>query len=164
MDAPLQVMPVFELTLTDAQYRAIGHMIAQWAFLESEINSEIRWLLGRSEHRRKSVNFQSRFQNRTTDWINLAKHTYGKRADLFKAAQQIAGQSIKIKRERDDIAHGRLLGSGMYQCIREGRLVSISDGLAQAPKIENLACRIAAINRRMLKHQIALEKSFRKRP
>jgi hypothetical protein len=45
MPKPLQRVPVFQLLLTCEQFKAIGHIAVQWAFLESEINREIVWLL-----------------------------------------------------------------------------------------------------------------------
>ena len=164
MDKPLQGNPAFQLALSEAQYRAIGHMIAQWAFLESDINSEIKWLLGRSEHRGKRVNFQSRFSIRATKWGDLAKRTYRKHPKLFRAVQRIGGQATAIKGERDDIAHGRVLGSGDFLRIREGKLIEILNAAGQPSHIEDLACRISAINAALFKHRSAVEKCFRKRP
>jgi hypothetical protein len=164
MDRPLQRVPDFQLMLTDEQFRAIGHMMAQWAFLESQINDEIKWLLGRNEHRGKRINFQARFSTRADNWLKLATKSYRKRPKLIKDVQRITGNANNIKPERDDIAHGNLGSSGIFFKLRDGEVRDISDTAGKPEYIENLACRISSISALLFKHQLALRGHFRGRP
>ncbi len=162
MTNPLQRVPDFQLLLHEQQYRAVGHMVVQWAFLEGEINSEIAGLLSRSEHRGKSVNFQSRFSARANEWIKLARRSYKKHPSRIKAVERIIGHANNIKPERDDIVHGGLAGSGLFFKLRNGRTMDISDFIGEAPHIEDLACRISTINAEIFRHQQQLRKHYRK--
>ena len=44
MAEELKSVPACTLNGTSEQYRAVGHMTLQWAFLEAEIDREIVWL------------------------------------------------------------------------------------------------------------------------
>jgi len=161
MAKPLQQVPNFQLTLKPAQFQAIGHMVVQWAFLESEINREIRWLLSRSEHKDKSINFRTRFSTRMTKWEKLAQRTYKKHPARLKAVHRIIGRANTIKPERDDITHGNLGSSGIFFKVRDGQIFDIPDTIGTPRHIEDLACRISDINVLIYEHQTALRKHFR---
>lgn len=164
MARALQRIPAFQLMLKDQQFRAIGHVIVQWAFLESEINRELAWLRKRSEHKKKRVNFQARFSNRANRWLELANRSYRKHPSFVKAVERIGRQAINIKRERDELAHGNFASSGTFFKLREGKTIDVSDTMGAQPYLEDLACRISDINAALFRHQIALQKRFRKLP
>ena len=164
MAKPLQRVPYFHLFLKEAQFRGIGHMVIQWAFLESEIDREIAWLLSRSEHRRRHVNFRARFSIRANRWIELARRSYKKHPKRVKAVERIIGHAHNIKPERDDLVHGGLSGSGSFFKIQAGHVIEISHTVGQAPNIEDLACRISDISVELLKHHVELQKHFRRSP
>ena len=157
--------PAVKLPPTKPHYAAIGHVMMQWAFIEREINSEIAWLLKRSKNKGQKVNFQAKFSRRVTAWLTLAKRVYRDPIDI-QAINRIAGQAVKIKDERDDIAHGTFVGKGpklMFQVYREGKLIHIPDTFSTAAEIEDLACRISEIGADLMRHQDALDTRFRKR-
>src|SRR5207248_5127383 len=90
MGAPaLQRVPAFQLMLTDAQFRAIGHVTVQWAFLESDINREIAWLLQRDEHKGERINWRAKFTVRINHWFKLARESYKRHPERIKAAEHI---------------------------------------------------------------------------
>jgi hypothetical protein len=69
MGAPaLQRVPAFQLVLSDAQFRAIGHVTVQWAFLEAEIDAEMLALLEREEHKEERIDFRTYFKVRVNRW------------------------------------------------------------------------------------------------
>ena len=160
----LQRVPVFQLMLSEEQFRAIGHMATQWAFLESEIDRELIWLHKRSEHKRKRMNFRDRFVNRANQWLTMATRTYKKHPKRVKAVEQISRKAINIKCERDDLIHGNLSSSGTFFKIRSGRCIDISDTVGTAPHIEDLACRISEISAALFRHQVELQHLFRTSP
>jgi hypothetical protein len=102
---PLQSKPKLELNVTEQQFRAIGHVILQWAYLESEIVDESFWLFRRSEHKKKKrPKRYAKFSEKATRWRKLARRSYKKYPDLIRSVDRISGQAIKIKKERDSTA------------------------------------------------------------
>lgn len=164
MDKPLQRVPQFQLLLTDPQFRAIGHVIVQWAFLESEITSEMAWLLGRREHKGKQINFQARFSTLSANWQKLATRSYCKQPERIAEVNRIVGRANQIKKERDNLAHGTFGSSGIFFKTKNGRIIQISDTIGTPTYIEDLACRISEISAELFKHQRALNRYYRKRP
>ncbi len=161
MTKTLQRVPQFQLMLTEEQFRAIGHVIVQWAFLESDIDRELSWLLSRSEHKGKYVNFRARFSTVTANWYKLAQRSYKKHPDRLKAVDRISGQAISIKIERDDLTHGNFSSSGTFFKVRDGKVTKIPDTIGMPPYIEDLACRISDISAELFRHHVALRKHYR---
>jgi len=162
MTKALQRVPELQLMLKEKQFRAIGHMVVQWAYLESEINREISWLLSRSEHKSKHVNFRARFSTRMTNWEKLTQRTYKKHPSRIKAVQRIIGRANKIKIERDDLVHGNFSSKGTFFKIRDGKIFDIFDTVGTPPHIEDLACRISEISAKLFRHHVALRRHFRR--
>jgi hypothetical protein len=147
---------------TDAQLRAIGHMTVQWAYLENQITREVAWLLKRSEHRGKRINFRAPFKDLANDWLRLSKRTYKRHTEIVENVQKIVSRAINIQRERNDLTHGNY-GSGEYFIKeRAGQVIYICENKGQASHIQNLACRISDITRDLFTHQMALIRHFRK--
>ena len=161
MAKTLQQVPAFQLMLTEEQFQAIGHVMVQWAFLESEIDKEIAWLLSRSEHRRRCINWRSRFSTRTNIWLELVQRSYKKHPERIKAVCRIIGRANKIKRERDDLAHGNFSSSGTFFKIRDKK-VDRSPDMGKPPHIQDLACRISEISVELYQHHVALRKHYRR--
>ena len=154
------------LPLTKAHYQAIGHVMMQWAYIEREINSEIAWLLSRSENRGRKISFQKPFPKRVADWLVLAKRVY-KRPDEIKAINLISGRAIALKAERDDLAHGTFAASGrklIFMKFREGKIIAIPDKFGSAAEIEDLASEISSVGHVLLNHLAVLDRRYRKRP
>jgi hypothetical protein len=138
----------------------------QWAYIEREINSEIAWLLSRSENRGRKISFQKPFPKRVADWLVLAKRVY-KRPDEIKAINLISGRAIALKAERDDLAHGTFAASGrklIFMKFREGKIIAIPDKFGSAAEIEDLASEISSVGHVLLNHLAVLDRRYRKRP
>jgi hypothetical protein len=61
MAEQLQSVPACKLNISEEQYRAIGHVTLQWAYLEGQIDREIDWLNKRSSVPQKlSAKFEAR--------------------------------------------------------------------------------------------------------
>jgi hypothetical protein len=154
------------LPLSMGHFVAIGHVMAQWAFLESEIDTELSWLLSRARHKRESINFRARFSTRAAHWIRLATPVL-KRADEMRDVNRIAGRAVTIKAERDFLAHGRYVGGPdrvLLLVMRAGGITDTIDHLGTADEINDLAFRISAINKEMWELRAKLDKRYRKRP
>ena len=73
MQRALQSKPKLELDVTEQQFRAIGHVVLQWAYLESEIVHELFWLYSRSEHKTKMrPERNTKFSKKVSHWRQLA--------------------------------------------------------------------------------------------
>jgi len=154
------------LPLTKAHCTAIGLVMMQWAYIEREINSEIAWLLSRSENRGRKVSFQKAFSKRVADWLTLAKRVYKRPAEIA-AIDSIAGKAIALKADRDDLAHGTFVLQGrkhIFLKFRDGKLIAIPDKFGTAADIEQLAHNVASVGHALLNYQTVLDRRYRKRP
>ena len=162
MQTDLQSKPELKLNVTEQQFRAIGHVVLQWAHLESEIVHELFWLYARSEHKKKKrPEWNAKFSVKASRWVQLARRSYKKHSDLIQSAKRISGQAITIKKERDVLAHGTISGGGFFK-HRQGRLIDVSDAIGTPRHLEGLACRIAKISADLMRHHVKLQKRFRK--
>ena len=158
--------PKLNLYLTTPYLRAIGHVMAQWAYIEREINTELQWLLKRRPNRKEKINFQARFSRRVADWVRLASAVCTKRADEMTTIHSIAGQAVTIKKERDDLAHATFGRTGTkfhYMKFHEGKIIRMDEQFRSAREIEQLACRISEIGSAILHLQIMINKRYRDR-
>jgi hypothetical protein len=156
----LQRVPTVTLMLRDEQFRAIGHMAVQWAFLEAEIDRELVWLNKQSEHKDHPVKLGAKFEDRTERWREMATLTYQGHPKCMEAVESISTKAVEIKVERDKIIHGNFGSSGIFFRIRHGRCIEVSDTVGTAPHIEDLACRISDVTAALFKHQAELGKAF----
>jgi hypothetical protein len=145
----LQSVPARQLNVSEEQYRAIGHVSLQWAFLEGEIDRELVWLNKRSD---EPVNLNVKFADRIIGWRRLAALVYAGHPELIDGVTSIAEKAAAIKPERDKLIHCQLVSDGMMVRIRKGRVLEISDE-ATAPHIMDLACRISDITAEIFRHQ-----------
>jgi hypothetical protein len=163
LSSTLQSQPELILAVSEAHYRAIGHVAMQWAYIERHINKEISWLRMRKPNKQVAINFQARFSKRNAAWVKLAKQVYLKHPEEMTAVHRISGRVVAIKKERDDLAHGTIGESnGKYTFFKfkEGRLVEISDHFGDPEIIEDLACRISKIGADLQRHQTRLDRRF----
>jgi hypothetical protein len=152
---PLLTFP----TLEDKHFRAVGHVVLQWAHIERELTQEVLILLTRPLHAGELVNFQSRFSTRANRWTDLATPIYTRHPNDMKTIRRIASDAVTIKIERDDIAHGTWAGGDFFK-FKNGRLVDMPDKLRNAEEIEDLACRISEIGAALLDFQIELNSLY----
>ena len=139
MQTDLQSKPELKLDVTEQQFRAIGHVVLQWAYLEGEIVHELFWLYGRSEHKKKERPKRSaKFSVKANLWQQLAQRSYKKYPGLIQSVERISGQAITIKKERDVLAHGTISGGDFFK-HRQGRLIDISDTIGTPQHLEDLA-------------------------
>jgi hypothetical protein len=152
----LQSVPACTLNISDEQYRAIGHMTLQWAFLEGEIDWELKWLNKQSD---TPVNLGAKFENRAAGWRRLAALIYADHPELIDGVAAISERAVAIKPERDKLVHCNLVSDGMVIRIRKGEVLDISDE-GTAPHIDDLACRISNITADVFHHQGRLARVF----
>lgn len=156
----LQRVPTVTLMLSYQQFRAIGHMAVQWAFLESEIDRELVWLNERSEHKDHPAKLGAKFERRAERWREMAALTYKEHPERIKAVEGMSRKAVEIKVERDALIHGNFGSSGLFLRMRYGVCINISDTAGTAPHIEDLACRISDITAALFKHQDAVRRLF----
>jgi len=160
--SPPQSETTLKLSVTKQQLCAVGHIVLQWAYLESEIISELFWLYRRSEHKRKKrPERNARFAKKVALWLKLARRSYKQHPDLIRSVEKIRDQAIKIKRERDRLAHGTII-DGRFFKYHNGQLIDILDEIATPQHLEDLAFRISVINSDLMRHGYKLQKLFRK--
>ena len=156
MAEQLQSVPACTLNVTDEQFRAVGHMTLQWAFLEGQIDREIVWLCEQSGG---SPIKDYPFVKRAEKWLTLAKHFYADHPELIEGVSSVSEKAVVIKPERDKLVHCNLVSSGTMIRIRQGRVLDISDQ-ATAPHIQDLACRISKITEELFQHWARLARVF----
>ena len=100
MAEQLQSVPACQLMVSDEQFRAIGHVALQWAYLEGEIDREIFWLNKRSD---EHVNLAAKFEDRTAGWQRLAALVYAGHPELIDGVASISERAVAIKPERDKL-------------------------------------------------------------
>jgi hypothetical protein len=148
MAEQLQSVTACKLNISDEQYRAIGRMTLQWAYLEGEIDREILWLNKRSD---APVNLKAKFEDRAAGWRRLAVLIYAGHPELIDGVTSISERAVAIKPERDKLVHCNLVSQGMVIRIRRGEVLEISEE-GTAPHIEDLACRISNITADVFRH------------
>ena len=144
------------LNVTGEQYRAVGHMTLQWAFLEAEIDREIVWLNRRSA---TPINLRSKFDDRAQRWLTLAKDIYTGHPELIEGVSSVSYKAVAIKPERDKLVHCHLVSGGTMIRIRQGRVLEITDE-GTAHHIEELARRISKITEELFQHWGRLARVF----
>jgi hypothetical protein len=152
----LQSVPACKLNISEEQYRAVGHVTLQWAYLEGEIDRELVWLNKRSD---APVNLKAKFEDRAAGWRNLAALVYSGHPELIDGVASISERAVAIKPERDKLVHCNLVSEGMVIRIRRGHVLDISDE-GTAPHIDDLACRISNVTADLFRHQMRLARVF----
>ena len=92
--------PACQLNITVDQFRAVGHMRLQWAYLEAEIDREIEWL------NKRATDTQSlgvKFEVRAAGWRRLAKSIYVGDPELIEGVISVSEKAEAIKPERDKL-------------------------------------------------------------
>jgi len=156
MAEQLQTVPACKLNISDKQYRAVGHMTLQWAFLEAEIDREIDWLNKRST---VPQSLGAKFEDRTAGWRRLAEAIYAGHPELIEGVVSVSEKAVAIKPERDKLVHCNLVSDGMVIRIRRAQVLEISDQGTPA-HIQDLACRISNITGELLQHFGRLARVF----
>lgn len=156
MAEQLQCVPECKLNVSDEQFRAIGHLTLQWAFLEGEIDREIDWLNKRCD---APVNFKGKFEDRARGWQRMAALIYAGHPELIEGVASVSEKAVAIKPDRDKLVHCNLVSDGMVIRIRRAQVLNISEE-GTAPHIEDLACRISNITAELFQHFGRLAKVF----
>lgn len=99
--------PAIQLFITDEGYRAIGHVAAQWAYLETELDSLLSLLLESEEVKKlglkNSQSFGSRMEN-----LKAACNLLWKNQDQpMNEIKNIIDDASSLRGFRDDIIHGQ---------------------------------------------------------
>jgi hypothetical protein len=137
----------FTLQIPEALICMIGHVITQWAYLEAQIDEEIVRL--RELPACGGIEISGTGKKARLKWwraMSMAAYPHSPDQSII---HEIYTRTVKVKRARDQAAHGRWAGKGNTQVrLREkyGQLIGIDDTPAALAEMITVAREIAHIN------------------
>lgn len=151
--------PALQLMIGDKELRAIGHVAAQWAYLETQLDTVTELLIEQPAAAHLGLRQSQSFQRRMECLRVVAKVVLLQQADELDELLSIAADASSLRGYRDDIIHGE------WKLHRKGARGTLTTGmrvLSQRPtrilreipfsaaKVERVACKIAATTLRLI--------------
>ncbi len=99
--------PAIKLFITDEGYRAIGHVAAQWAYLETELDHLLSIFMDQKEVKKLKLPNKQSFKNRIANLKNSAAVLLKNHKNDLKEINEILTDASSLRGFRDDIIHGR---------------------------------------------------------
>ncbi len=99
--------PAITLFITDAVYRAIGHVAAQWAYLETELDYLLSLFLEHEEVKRLGLANAQSFKNRMSNLKNASDVLLKDQEQPLIEIKDIITDASSLRGFRDDIVHGQ---------------------------------------------------------
>ena len=96
-----------KLFITDEGYRAIGHVAAQWSFLEIELDNLLRIFLGQEEVKKLKLENTQSFKSRMSNLKKASKVLLTKGSAELIEITDIIEKTSSLRGFRDDIIHGQ---------------------------------------------------------
>ncbi len=147
--------PVLKLMIGDNEFRAIGHVAAQWAYIETELDYVLNMmLLHESQNEKDPWNRQS-FKERIAKLRSLSNAMLS--GDPLAEILDILEKVASLKGFRDDIVHGHwklhrkgaVLTTGI-QVIKSRPKYSRKETKFTAEKAEGVAAKISKESLRLV--------------
>jgi hypothetical protein len=100
--------PLFALTLTDDELRAIGLVTVHWAILETQIDNFLVTLLTSpgTKNAFDQVNLLVSFDARMRLWRDAQAIVYAKRPQLLSDSESLRKKMLSARGKRDQLIHG----------------------------------------------------------
>jgi mRNA-degrading endonuclease YafQ of YafQ-DinJ toxin-antitoxin module len=144
------------LMIGDKELRAIGHVAAQWAYLETQIDYVIAVLVAQPSTKELELRISQSFQKRMELLRKAAKIVLVKHQEPLSELLNIATDASSLRGFRDDIIHGhwklhRERGVGPLttgiEVFSRGRIKEMA---FSATKAEGVAAKISSVNLRLI--------------
>ena len=152
--------PALQLMIGDKELRAIGHVAAQWAYLETQLDGVTAILINQPTTRPLGLKLSQSFQRRMECLRKAAKVALAKHDEERNELLAIATDATSLRGFRDDIVHGhwklhREGGRGPLttgiQVFNQGPKLKVRNIAFSSEKAEGIACKIAAANLRLVR-------------
>jgi hypothetical protein len=96
-----------KLLITDEGYRAIGHVAAQWAYLETELDCLLSLLSKHEKAEKLELPNAQSFKNRMTNLREVSKALLENQEKPLDEIIDIITDASSLRGFRDDIIHGQ---------------------------------------------------------
>lgn len=150
--------PALKLMVGDKELRAIGHVTAQWAYLETQLDGVINVLVKQPSTRNLGIKVSQSFQRRMEALRNAAKVVLEKYQEQLSELLSIAADASSLRGSRDDIVHGHWklhreraagpLTTGI-RVYNRGAVLKVRNMAFTAEKAEGIAAKISKVNLRL---------------
>lgn len=138
--------PALKLLVGDKEFRAIGHVAAQWAFLENHIDSAIFVLAHQPATKHLEIKPALSFTRRMKNLRHMAKEALKNAPEALSELLEIAQEASSLRSVRDDIIHGEwrfvkadggktVRGIHIYSSVRDVKYRSIPFSAENAEEI-----------------------------
>lgn len=151
--------PALKLMVGDKELRAIGHVVAQWAYLETQIDYVILVLIDQPSTKALGLKPHQSFKRRMEVLRKSARIVLKQHSTELSELLAIATDASSLRGFRDDIVHGhwklhRKNGTGTLttgiQVFNQGPTLKVKEIPFTAVKAENIAAKISQVNLRMV--------------
>lgn len=150
--------PALKLMVGDKELRAIGHVAAQWAYLETQLDAVIDVLVKQPSARNLGIKVSQPFKKRMETLRTAAKVVLEKHQEQLSELLSIATEASSLRGFRDDIVHGhwklhRERGTGQLttgiRVFNRGAALKVRNMAFTAEKAEGIATKISKVNLRL---------------
>ncbi|RFC34875.1 MAG: hypothetical protein DID92_2727744307 [Candidatus Nitrotoga sp. SPKER] len=151
--------PALKLMIGDKELRAIGHVAAQWAYLETQIDGVILVLINQPSTQALKLKPPQSFKRRMEMLRKSARIVLEQHTAELTALLAIATDASSLRDFRDDIVHGhwklhRKNGTGPLttgiKVFNQGPPFKVKEIPFTAEKAENIAAQISKVNLRLV--------------
>lgn len=150
--------PALELMISDKELRAIGHVAAQWAYLETQLDGVANILIHQPTAKAAGMKLDQAFKRRMETLRKAAKLVLDKEPSQLEDLLLIANDASSLRNLRDDIIHGhwklhRKPRKGLTTGIRvysQRPVFKVRNLAFSAEKAEGIAVKISKTNSRLI--------------
>jgi hypothetical protein len=133
--------PTLRLMIGDDEFRAIGHVAAQWAFLENQIDDGLEILLAQPAAASFAQRLPSSFSSRITLLRKCARAVFQTDAIRAERLIRIANDAASLSGRRNEIIHGQW----RLRRTKGGRLTTAVDHVRRQPTLKVRCATITAV-------------------
>lgn len=144
----------------DAELRAIGHVAAQWAYFETQMDAVLQILLAQPSVKLLQLKVHQSFQRRMDTIKRAAAVVLEKYPNELKPLLEIIADASSLRGKRDDIVHGHWklyrekgrgpLTTGVRVVHMRGPSIKIRETAFSATKAESIAAKISTVHLRLI--------------
>ena len=151
--------PALKLMVGDKELRAIGHVAAQWAYLESQIDIVIFVLINQSSTQVPENNTPQSFKKRMEMLRKTARVVLDQHSAELTELLDIATDASSLRGFRDDIVHGHWklkrnkcaeVLTTEIQVFNKWPTLKVNNIPFNAEKAEDIAAKISEVNLRLV--------------
>jgi hypothetical protein len=150
--------PALQLMIGDKELRAIGHVAAQWAYLETQLDGVANILMHQPSTKALGLKLDQSFKRRMETLRKAAKLALDEEPNELGELLLIANDASSLRGLRDDIVHGhwklhREPRQGLTTGIRvysQRPVLKVRNLAFSADKAESVAVKLAKTNVRLI--------------